>query len=92
MSRTRDNMLADLVGPREAATALGIDLATWRKWRERYDLPGPVLVLSGQGVWSRRELLRWRERGGGPRPRRSPEHAAESEVQKPKRGHLRAVE
>lgn len=93
MSQTRDNVLADLVGSREAAGALGIDLTTWRKWRERYDVPGPVLVLSGQGVWSRRELLSWREKGGGPKPRRKPEPVVETHAApKGKNRHLRPVE
>lgn len=65
--------LVDLVGPQEAAEALGVDQETFRKWRSRYpDLPQPVKVTGGMGLWLRSDLVRWRERGGGPKRGPSP--------------------
>ena len=85
--------LADLVGPQEAADELGIDQETFRKWRRRYpDLPAPVKVTGGTGLWLRTELVRWRANGGGPKRGLSPvpEPPQGPQTAKPKR-QLRAA-
>jgi predicted DNA-binding transcriptional regulator AlpA len=87
--------LDDIVGPREAAEALGIDQETFRKWRRRFpDMPKAVKVTGGMGLWLRSELLRWREHGGGPKRKAPP--AAEPPSPGPAPGaepgrHLRSV-
>ena len=87
--------LADLVGPQEAAEALGVDHETFRKWRQRYpDMPAPVKVLAGgTGLWLRPELTRWRAEGGGPKPRptREVDPAPQPKATRKPRRHLRAV-
>lgn len=64
-SETLRDLAANLVGPAEIASALGVDANTINVWKARHpDFPSPVRRLKSTDLWDIREVREWAERTG----------------------------
>jgi len=51
--------IEDLVGRREIAEMLGVEVDTVKRWRLRELLPEPLAVISGTALWRRSDIEAW---------------------------------